>query len=297
MDRKVKTIVGVAVLSLLGGIVAGYVIAHRMMGEMSGMGMEKIDAPGSTERTDAQITDLERVVEVMEGLEVADRIVTSANLLLDAESKLVSSSSMQSMMRRIGMADCQMGEAYEAKMEGMDMGSMRGMEGHQGMMGMEGMSGIKGMGNMSGMEMEQMKDMEKMKRMEEMKGMEGMSGMPGMTPGSAKAVSETRKVGGYMLAFTTSPETPKAGEVLLKLKVTDQAGKPVTNAKVTFVYTMPMPGMADSKVAAPHTKNGIYEGKAMFGMGGTWVVTANVTIPGKAPITEQFQFMVAGGGM
>lgn len=234
------------------------------------------------------------VVEVMEGLTEGDRIVTSANFLLDAENKLASTSSMQAMMGRIGMGDWQMRGAYEAKMEGMDMGSMRGMEGNQGMKGMEGMPDMKGMGNMSGMEMEQMKDMQGMKGMD---GMKGMSGMPGMAPGSAKALSETRKVGGYDLTVTTFPATPKVGEVLLRLKITDQTGKPVTNALVRFIYTMPMPGMADSKAAASHMKDGVYEGKAMFGMGGTWVVTANMTIPGKPLITEKFQFMVAGGGM
>ncbi len=61
--------------------------------------------------------------------------------------------------------------------------------------------------------------------------------------------------------MTTAPENPKAGDVLLKLKLTDQAGKPVTNAQVLFVYTMPMPGMTDSKVTARHTKDGLYEGK------------------------------------
>ena len=124
-----------------------------------------------------------------------------------------------------------------------------------------------------------------------------MSDMPGMASIPAKVVSEIRKVGGYMLALTTFPEIPKAGEVLLMLKVMDQAGKPVTNAQVMFLYTMPMPGMADSKATASHTKDGVYEGKAMFGMGGTWVVTVKVTIPGKPPITEKFQFMVTGGGM
>jgi len=79
--------------------------------------------------------------------------------------------------------------------------------------------------------------------------------------------------------------------------VTDQSGKPVTNAQVLFIYTMPMPGMTDSKVTAQHTKEGLYEGKVMFGMGGTWVVTANVTIPGRPPVIEKFQFMVAGSGM
>ena len=190
-------------------------------------------------------------VEVMEGLKEGDRIVTSANFLLDAESKLASASSMQGMMGRIGMADWQMRGAYEAKMEG-----MKGME-----------------------------------------GMKDMSGMPGMDPGSAKAISETRKIAGYIVTFTTLPETPKAGEVLLKLRVTNQNGKSVTNAQVLFVYTMPMPGMTDSKVTARHIKDGLYEGKVMFGMGGTWVVTANVTIPGQPSVSEKFQFVVVGSGM
>ncbi|HEX9742794.1 MAG TPA: efflux RND transporter periplasmic adaptor subunit [Nitrospiraceae bacterium] len=190
-------------------------------------------------------------VEVMEGLKEGDRIVTSANFLLDAESKLTSASSMQAMMGRIGMADWQMSGAYEAKMEGM-----------------EGMQGMK-----------------------------GMSGMSGMASDSAKAVSETRKVAGYVLTFTTLPETPKAGEVLLRLKAADQAGQPVPNAQVMFVYTMPMPGMTDSKAAASHIKEGLYEGKVMFGMGGDWVVTVHVAVPGRTPIVEKFQITVAGGGM
>ena len=192
-------------------------------------------------------------VEVLEGLKEGDRIVTSANFLLDAESKLTSASSMQAMMGRIGMGDWQMRGAYEGKMEGM-----------------EGMEGMKGM------------------PMGDMKGMEGMKG---------PSVPETRQVAGLSLALTTVPEHPKAGDVLLKLKLTDQAGKPVTNAQVLFVYTMPMPGMTDSKATARHTTDGLYEGKVMFGMGGTWVVTVNVTVPGRPPVAEKYQFSVAGGGM
>ena len=183
-------------------------------------------------------------VEVLEGLKEGDRIVTSANFLLDAESKLTSASSMQAMMGRIGMGDWQMRGAYEGKMEGMDMSDMKGMEGMKG-----------------------------------------------------PSVPETRKVAGFSLALTTVPENPKAGNVLLKLTLTDQAGKPVTNAQVVFVYTMPMPGMTDSKVAARHTKEGLYEGTVLFGMGGTWVVTVNVAVPGRPPIAEKYQFSVGGGGM
>jgi Cu(I)/Ag(I) efflux system membrane fusion protein len=218
-------------------------------------------------------------VEVLEGLKEGDRIVTSANFLLDAESKLTSASSMQAMMGRIGMGDWQMRGAHEGKMEGMDMTDVKGM-GKEGMKGMEGMQGMKGMESMPGMQ-----------QMGDMKGMQGM--------GDTKeiVVTEARQVAGLALMLDTVPEKLKAGNVLLKLKLNDQAGKPVTNAQVLFVYTMPMPGMTDSKVQARHTKEGLYEGTVLFGMGGTWVVTVNVTVPGRPPIAEKFQFSVAGGGM
>jgi Cu(I)/Ag(I) efflux system membrane fusion protein len=223
-------------------------------------------------------------VEVLEGLKEGDRIVTSANFLLDAESKLASTSSMQAMMGRIGMGDWQMRGAHEGKMEGMegmDMASMKGMEGMPDMKGMESMPGMQ-MGEMKGMQ-----------------GMKGMETMPGMEMGSKKemAGAETRQMNGLTLSLTTAPEHPKAGPVLLKLTLTDQVGKPVTNARVVFVYSMPMPGMIDPKVTARHTKDGLYEGTALFGMGGTWVVTVNMTVPGRPPIAEKFQFSVAGGDL
>ena len=77
----------------------------------------------------------------------------------------------------------------------------------------------------------------------------------------------------------------------------DPAGKPVTDAQVVFVYTMPMPGMTDSRTTARHTKDGLYEGTVLFGMGGAWIVTVNLSIPGRPPIAEQFQFSVAAGGL
>jgi Cu(I)/Ag(I) efflux system membrane fusion protein len=85
-------------------------------------------------------------VEVLEGLKEGDRIVISANFLLDAESKLVSASSMQGMMGRIGMADWQMRGAHEGKMA-MGEGSVSAPPGRAGEKGgmedMQGMSGMK----------------------------------------------------------------------------------------------------------------------------------------------------------
>ena len=179
-------------------------------------------------------------VEVLAGLKEGDHVVTAANFLLDAQSKLASTGNMQQMMGQVGMADWQMRGAYEAKMKG----------------------------------------------------------MPGMSPSApAKPVSETRKVSGYVLTLSATPDAPKAGENVLRLKVTDQAGKPVTNAIVLFVYTMAMPGMSETKAQAVHIKDSVYEGKAMLGMAGTWEVRVSVTVPGRPAITEKFQVAVAGGGM
>ena len=178
-------------------------------------------------------------VEVLEGIKEGDRVVTSANFMLDAESKLASAGGMQAMMGQIGMADWQMRGSREARMEG----------------------------------------------------------MPGMKSEPGKPVSETRQVSGFSLTLSTVPDKPKAGDNVLRLKLADQAGKPVTNAQVVFAYTMPMPGMMESKAKATHTKDGIYEAKALLGMGGTWVVTANVTLPNLPPISEKFQIAVGGGGM
>jgi Cu(I)/Ag(I) efflux system membrane fusion protein len=179
-------------------------------------------------------------VEVLEGLKEGDQIVTSANFLLDADSKLASAGSMQAMMGRVGMADWQMRGAYEKKMEGM----------------------------------------------------EGMKEMPGMgAPTATGPANETRQSGDVSLTLTTVPEKPKPGESMLRLKLADKAGKAIANAQVIFLYTMPMPGMTDTKVPAIY-KGGAYEGKAMLGMRGTWDVTVHVTIPGKPPIKEKFSLQV-----
>jgi Cu(I)/Ag(I) efflux system membrane fusion protein len=127
--------------------------------------------------------------------------------------------------------------------------------------------------------------------------MSASPGINGLVRGANKHTTgaPTRQSNGLTLSLATAPENLKPGPVLLKLTLTNQSGKPVTNAQVVFVYTMPMPGMMDSKVTARHTKDGLYEGNVLFGMGGTWVVTVNVTVPGGSPIAEKFQFSVGGG--
>jgi Cu(I)/Ag(I) efflux system membrane fusion protein len=71
-------------------------------------------------------------VEVLEGIKEGERVVTSANFLLDAESKLASAGSMQAMMGQIGMGDWQMRGAREKKMEGMGKGGVSAPPGQEG---------------------------------------------------------------------------------------------------------------------------------------------------------------------
>ena len=75
---------------------------------------------------------LDRYYVVLEGLSPGENVVTSANFLLDSESRLMAAAGgMKGMMSLIGMGD--------APMEGAAMGDMAGMEGMEEMEGLEGM--------------------------------------------------------------------------------------------------------------------------------------------------------------
>ncbi len=178
---------------------------------------------------------------VQTGLTAGEKIVTSANFLIDSESKLMASANM---MGSLGMAGIRM---EQAQMGEMDM-------------------------NMDGMKMK------------------------GTREGKPAAGSQTKKKGEVTLTLTTKPSPPVDGENTLQLIVTDAAGKPIDNAKVLFSYTMAMPGMKAVKVPATF-KNGRYEGKAKFGMAGTWEVTVFVAPPGKPEIQEKFDLEAGEGDM
>ena len=131
--------------------------------------------------------------------------------------------------------------------------------------------------------------------------MGAMAGMPGMSmegmkmEGPAKTGPTEKKTGDLTLTLSTQPEKTKPGENTLRLKVADKSGKPVTEAQVSFQYTMAMPGMVLSKAEAKHSKDGFYETKANFAMAGAWDVTAIVRRPGQKEIQEKFKVTAADG--
>ncbi|MBI2903390.1 MAG: efflux RND transporter periplasmic adaptor subunit [Candidatus Methylomirabilis oxyfera] len=131
-------------------------------------------------------------------------------------------------------------------------------------------------------------------------GMEGMQGMEKTEPGAqmtAKAPTgpQEKRVNDITLTFSTVPSPPKVGQNLLRVRLTDSTGEVIRNAKVSFSFTMPMPGMSAVKADGSLTKDGSFETKALLGMGGTWQVTVKVTIPGKPEIEQMFA-VGAGGG-
>lgn len=146
------------------------------------------------------------------------------------------------------------------------------------------------MGLMAGMP-----GMERM-RMGGMEGTQGMEGMPGMqTAAKAPSGPQKKQVGEITLTFSTIPSPPRVGENTLRVQLTDRKGETIKNARVTFGFTMPMPGMSPVSAQAALSKEGFYEAKGNLGMGGTWHVTVKATIPGKPEIEQMFVLGTGGG--
>lgn len=144
------------------------------------------------------------------------------------------------------------------------------------MMGALGMGGIK-------MEQAQMGKMD-------------MGGPQAEAPTPMAASDRERKVGGLTVMLSTEPAAPRIGENTIRSTVTDEKGQPLSNAKVQFSYTMPMPGMSPATIPMVMTKEGTYEAKANLGMGGQWDLTVTIQRAGRPDVKALFS-VTAGGGM
>jgi Cu(I)/Ag(I) efflux system membrane fusion protein len=146
------------------------------------------------------------------------------------------------------------------------------------MMGALGMGGIK-------MEQARMGDMD----------MGGMEMAKDAKEGAGTKLE--RKTGGLTLMLSTEPAPPRIGENRIRVKVTDETGKPVSIAKVLLTYTMPMPGMVPATIPMALGKDGLYETTANLGMGGPWDLTVTIQRSGRPDIKETFSVTAGGGGM
>jgi hypothetical protein len=102
---------------------------------------------------------------------------------------------------------------------------------------------------------------------------------------------ETQKsTGGLTVTLSAGSYPLVKGDNDLSVKITDAAGKAVTDAKVTVRFFMPpMPGMAPMSSKTEATLKGdTYRLKANADMEGTWKTEVTVVQPGKSPVTATF---------
>ena len=102
------------------------------------------------------------------------------------------------------------------------------------------------------------------------------------------------------VGLTTDPSPATKGNNTVRVKLTDQAGKPITGAQVAVTFFMPaMPamGMAAMKtvIKATDKGGGMYEGKGDLGSGGTWQVRITAQQNGRTIATKRLTVKVMGG--
>ena len=100
--------------------------------------------------------------------------------------------------------------------------------------------------------------------------------------------------------LATVPSPPQKGSNNIRVKLTDQAGRPITGAQVSvtfFMAAMPAMGMAAMKtvVQAGDKGGGMYEGNGALGSGGTWQVTITAQQNGQTIANKQLSVNATGG--
>jgi hypothetical protein len=106
----------------------------------------------------------------------------------------------------------------------------------------------------------------------------------------SKGYESQKSAGGLNITLTADRYPLVKADNTLSLKVTEPAGKAVTNATVEIRFFMPpMPGMAPMQdVIQPQQKGNEYSFTVNVAMEGGWKIEATVTQPGKDPAIVVF---------
>jgi len=95
-----------------------------------------------------------------------------------------------------------------------------------------------------------------------------------------------------VIVLTGNPALPIRGRNVLDALVTDAAGRPVTDAQVSFDLDMTTMSHGLNIVPAQPTGNGHYAGQVFFMMPGPWRVIAVIERPDKPVERIRFDFNV-----
>jgi len=120
------------------------------------------------------------------------------------------------------------------------------------------------------------------------------------SPPGAGAQSGTPKGPQAAVELSTDPNPAQRGNNVLRVKVADPTGAPVTGAEVTVKFYMPAMtamGMAamDMTTKLSEKGNGMYEGNGKLDSGGTWQVTVTVQKGGQTVAVKQLRVNATGG--
>jgi RND family efflux transporter MFP subunit len=100
--------------------------------------------------------------------------------------------------------------------------------------------------------------------------------------------------------LTTDPSPPRKGGNIIRVKLAEAAGAPISGAEVSVTFYMPaMPAMGMAAMRTPVSLadkgNGIYEGSGQLDSGGTWQVTIVAKKNGETVATKQLSVNATGG--
>jgi Cu(I)/Ag(I) efflux system membrane fusion protein/cobalt-zinc-cadmium efflux system membrane fusion protein len=100
--------------------------------------------------------------------------------------------------------------------------------------------------------------------------------------------------------LTSDPSPPHKGSNIVRVKLTDAGGSPISGADVNvtfFMAAMPTMGMAAMRtsVTLSDKGNGLYEGSGQLETGGTWQVTILVKKDRQVIASKQLSMNVTGG--
>ncbi len=109
----------------------------------------------------------------------------------------------------------------------------------------------------------------------------------------AKGYEVKKKAGEYDVEATIDRNPPAMGKNNMEVRVTDKAGKAVTDAKLLVEYGMPaMPGMHPMNYRTEASLSGeVYKAILNVSMAGPWYVNVKISRGGKTE-TARFTFDV-----
>lgn len=98
----------------------------------------------------------------------------------------------------------------------------------------------------------------------------------------------TETFDGVTIEHEVTPRPPRVGPARIVLRVADEAGRPLSGARVRLEGNMAHAGMRPVFAEARESEPGRYQSELEFTMGGDWVVIVRLTLPDGREIERQF---------